>query len=345
MQKKSTKKYLFIAVITLAVLSLLSFLIVYSREYHDTTYAMNTIVSQTAYGKNAVKAMSEVNTKLAEIENRLSLYVSSSEISQINENAGIRPVEVSKSTLELIKKAVSLSNSEKNSFALTIAPIALAWGINSDSPRVLSEQETQQLLPLVDDSSIVIDEDKSTIYLPHKGQGIDLGGIAKGASCAAAKEIYDKYNVKSALLSIGGNVYTHGKKPNGKAFEIGFRDPENENISSVASFSLTDKTIAVSGGYERYFEQDGKRYIHIFDPATGRPTDSDIVSVGVISQDGAEADFYSTALYVKGAKEAVEYLSKQGEGILLDKENNLYVSKSLSSSFKLLEKGYNVIFV
>ncbi|NCC06963.1 MAG: FAD:protein FMN transferase [Clostridia bacterium] len=345
MQKRRTFIYLIFSIFALAALAFLIVNAINSREYRQTSYAMNTIISQTAYGKNAEKAMAEVNTALADIENTLSLYVSGSEISQINENAGISAVKVSEGTLALIKKAVSMSKDNKDAFAITLAPIALAWGINSDAPRVLSQDETDKLLPLVDDESIIIDESTSTVFLPQKGQGIDLGGIAKGASCAVAKEIYASNGVKSALLSIGGNVYACGTKPNGKAFQVGFRDPANEAMSSIASFSLTDKTIAVSGGYERYFEADGKRYIHIFSPETGYPVESDVVSVGVISDDGAVADFYSTTLYVKGTKAAIEYLSTQGEGIMLDGDNNLYVSKSLSPSFTLLEDGYNVIFV
>ena len=102
---------------------------------------------------------------------------------------------------------------------------------------------------------------------------------------------------------------------------------------------------ATSGGYERYFEQDGVRYHHILDPATGRPAESDIVSVGVLCATGTEADFYSTTLFVWGKEKTLEYMKNGGQAIFLDEENNLYVSQAFAASLELLEDGYRVIYV
>lgn len=316
-----------------------------NKRYSAATYAMSTVVDQNAYGAHAESAMEAVNKAFAAFENRLSLYVDDSEISQINAASGQQPVKVSQDTFDLLTQAKQLALSSDNAFALTIAPISLAWGITTDTPRVLTQAETDALLPLVNDNSLILNADDCTAYLETAGQAIDLGGIAKGTACNVARDIYEQYGVDSALLSIGGNIYVRGTKPDGSEYRIGFRDPTQSASTSIASVTLKDTVFAVSGGYERYFEQDGVRYIHIFDPSTGRPAESDIVSVGVINEDGTVADFYSTTLFVWGKEKALDFLSNGGCGMLLDENNNLYVSKALESSFELAEDGYTVHFI
>ena len=219
-------------------------------------------------------------------------------------------------------------------FELTIAPLALAWGITTDAPRVLQQDEIDALLPLVDDSGLLLES--GTARLQRPGQAVDLGGIAKGAACDVAKEVYDEYGIRAALCWLGGSsIYARGVKPDGEAWRLGFRDPKEEESVSLASFEIRDAVFCTSGGYERYFEQDGVRYHHILDPATGRPAQSDIVSIGILCENGAEADFWSTALFVQGREKALEYFETGGEGLLLDEDNTLYVSKALQASFEL----------
>ena len=346
MQK--TKAYQVWALVTLVMLSFI-FLSgcaqAQPERYSLASYAMSTIVEQKAYGRNAQEAMQAVESAFADFENRLSLYREDSEICAINAAAGQEPIAVSADTFALLKQAKELSLASDNAFALTIAPLSLAWGITSDTPRVLSQEEIDALLPLVDDKDILLEEDGHTVLLRRAGQALDLGGVAKGTACNVARELYAKYGVDSAVLSIGGNVYVRGVKPDGSRYRIGFRDPTSDASASIASITMQDAVFAVSGGYERYFEQDGVRYIHIFDPKTGAPAKSDIVSVGVIDTDGTVADFYSTTLYVWGKEKALAFLSSEKNGMLLDQENHLYVSKALQDSFELSEDGYEVIFI
>lgn len=319
-----------------------------AQRYTSTTYCMNTIVDQKAYGAKAEKAMKAVEEAFFSFEQELSLYKEDSDIAKINAAAGIQPVQVKAQTVALLQDAKEAAISSENAFALTLAPLSLAWGITSDSPRVLSQQEIDALLPLVDDTQIRIDVNASTVYLAKKGQQIDLGGIAKGTACNLARDIYEQYGVNSAVLSIGGNVYVRGAKPDGTLYRIGFRDPKGDASSYIASFTMQDTVFAVSGGYERYFEQDGVRYHHILDPKTGAPADSDIVSVGVMKGDGTQADFWSTTLFVWGKEKTINYMKQGNTIIMLDNQNNLYVSAALQDSFVLLEgmeSKYNVIFV
>ncbi len=297
------------------------------------TFAMDTLITQDAYGVNAEEAMRQVNLALAEQEARLSLFKETGDIASVNRAAGEGGAAVSPKTEALLRQALSLSAQSEGAFAITVAPLTLAWGITTDHPRVVPEAEREQLLQLVDDSAVTFQDGK--VSLSRAGMGLDLGGIAKGAACNVAAAIYEEYEVDNALLSIGGNVYARGTKPGGQPWKVGFRDPQGDGASYIASFDLEDEVIAVSGGYERYFEEDGIRYIHILDPRTGAPAQSDILSVGVIDKDGAAADFWSTTLYIWGVEKAVEFIQNGGKAIVLDKENRLFLPKEMEKDFAL----------
>ncbi len=307
------------------------------REANSTLFTMNTVATHRAWGPKARQAVEAVDAMLAAYEDEFSMYRPSSDIARINAAAGQAAVAVSPGTYELLEKAKALSAANPHEFALTIGPLTSAWGVSTPTPRVVPPEERARLLALVDDGGLILEN--GTAKLAREGQAIDLGGIAKGAACGRAREIYDALGVKSALLEIGGNVYARGRKPDGTQFRVGFRDPAGTAQTAIAAISLEDQVIAVSGGYERYFEVDGVRYAHIFDPDTGAPAESDILSVGVIHSDGATADFYSTALYVGGMEKALAYMKQGGLALALDEKGELYVSRALESTFAWVE-GY-----
>lgn len=315
-----------------------------SQELHTAaTFVMDTLVDQQGYGASAPEAMRAVNLYLAAYDARLSLFAEGSDIAALNAAAGGNGTDVAPETAALLRQALALSAQSEGAFAVTVAPLTLAWGITTDTPRVPGREEIDRLLPLVNDAAVQVDGNR--VRLPEADMALDLGGIAKGAVCTDVAAIYDEYGVDSAWISIGGNIYARGTKPDGSAWRIGFRDPAGDGY--VASFLLTDRVIAVSGGYERYFEVDGQRYIHIIDPATGYPAESDIASVGAICADGAEADFWSTTLYVWGRERALEKMQAGLCAILLDDAGVLYVSESLRDGFKLYDEasGMEVIYV
>lgn len=360
-QKKPNSRIIIGVVFILAAAALLTAVVIYTSRgqkstpasgasngqgYEAMTYAMNTLVTQKIYGAGAETAALEINKMLARWENRFSMFSKDGDIARINAAAGLGGADVDPQTTALLQHALALSAQSGGAFAITIAPLTSAWGITTDTPRVVPEAELAGLMPLVNDSAVTIQGNHVT--LPEAGMGIDLGGIAKGAVCTEVKNMYNQLNISSALISIGGNIYAHGTQPDGTPFTLGFRDPAGDETSYIASFAMADAVIAVSGGYERYFEQDGTRYIHIIDPRTGRPAQSDIASVGVIHEDGATADFYSTTLYVLGLGKTLAYMRSGGQAIVLDMHNTLYVSDSLRDSFALrpgMESTYMIEYI
>lgn len=320
-----------------------------SKETASTIFVMDTAVSQRVYGANGQKAVDAAEGVLREMEALFSLYRPESDVSRLAASAGSgEAVPVDARTYALLQKAKILCAQTDGAFCLTIAPLSLSWGIATDTPRVPPQEEIDRLLLLVNDDDLFLQD--GAACLQRAGQAVDLGGIAKGAACDAIRELYDACEIHSALCWVGGSsIYARGEKPDGTGWRLGFRDPSGEETASaLASFEIRDAVFCTSGGYERYFEEDGVRYHHILNPATGYPVQTDILSVGVLSESGAEADLWSTALFVQGTEKALEYFANGGEGILLDSAGHLYVTKALQSSFELTAQDagrYQVIFL
>lgn len=308
--------------------------------------AMDSIVSQEVIGTNAQQAIEQINIEVQEWDKSLSMFDSSSDVAKINAAAGSNWVNVDSELIIMLNEAVRLSNDTDGAFSVTVAPLTSLWGITTDTPQVPDSEKIEEFLPLVNDNNIRIEDNQ--VMLSQKNMGIDLGGIAKGAFCERAKIIYESYGIENALLNVGGTIYARGTHPDGSAFRVGYRDPEGNENSYIASFTMTDKVIAVSGIYERYYINGDQLYGHIINPNTGYPAISDIKSVGVICDNGADADAWSTALYVKGLSEALEYIKSGGTAIVLGDDNTLYVSSSLQENFSLYSESsqkYELVFI
>lgn len=161
------------------------------------------------------------------------------------------------------------------------------------------------------------------------GMEIDLGGIAKGYTSSRVMEIYREYGIEHGLVSLGGNVQALGTKENGKPWRVAIQNPQSDQ-DYLGVLDIDNKCVITSGGYERYFEQDGVRYHHIIDPRTGFPADSGIISSTIISEDGTLADGLSTSLFIMG-KERAEKFWRDHPGrfdyILEDADGTLYVTE------------------
>ena len=300
-------------------------------------FAMSTYITQKVYGPEKTEAAQAVNDLIQTLEEKLSLYIEGSDVSRINQNAGVSPVKVDAYTFELLQTAKEYSAASQGSFDITIAPLTLLWGTTGDNPRVPAQSEIDAVLPLVDYANLQLDEENQTVYLTEKGMAIDLGGIAKGYIAGRIEEEYEKWDVTSALVSIGGNIDVFGRKPDGSRYTLGIRDPASQTgILIIGKLQAEDCVVATAGAYERYFEQDGVVYHHILDPNTGYPAQTDLLSVSVISEDGGLADFLSTTLFMAGREHIEDYIhDSRFDVIVIDKQHNVYVSDGIRGRFEL----------
>lgn len=300
------------------------------------TYAMNTVIEQKWYGETADAVYSGMETRIREIEAELSLHLPQSEIAQINAKAGQEPVTVSQRTFDLLRRAKELSEQSGGAFDITIAPVVELWGITSDHPKVPTGEELARAMALLGLEDLVLDEEACTAYLTRPEMKIDLGGIAKGWTADQLRERARELGAERGYVSLGGNLMIVGERPDGDPFKFGMRDPQGDASEYLGTVTLADGfTMATTGGYERYFEEEGIRYHHVLDPRTGYPADSDLLSVAVISQDGTLADYLSTTLFVQGL-EAAKAAANSGDYalVMVDKENRVWISGSLRGNFE-----------
>ena len=220
---------------------------------------------------------------------------------------------------------------------LSVYPIVRAWGFTTGSYQVPDEETIQALLPLVDYTKIQYNDATGAVVLPAEME-IDLGSVAKGYAGQLAAQMLRERGVESALLNLGGNVQTVGTKPDGSSWQIGIKDPKGEDAMMV--LSVADQAVVTSGGYERYFEQDGQTYWHIMDPFTGHPADSGLISVTIVGDEGVVCDGLSTALFVMGLEKAADLWAQSGdfEAVFVTASGEVYITEGLRDRFALTEQ-------
>ena len=298
--------------------------------------ALCMVLSLTAYGENAAAALTDASREINRLERLLSRTIDTSEISQINTGGA---VTVSEETTSLLAQAQTYTAATDGAFDITIAPLVSLWGITTDSPHVPTQQEIDALLPLVGSEHLHLSGDTATL---DDGCAIDLGGIAKGYASDRVAAIFARHGITSGTISLGGNVYVCGSKPNGQPWVVAIQDPRSDGYA--VTVALTDSFAVTSGGYQRYFTgPDGTVYQHILDPQTGWPVQGDLLSVTIVADNGTMADAYSTALYVMG-REATQDFWRQNGGfdmVLITKDGQVLYTPGLADKLTETEgSGY-----
>lgn len=304
-------------------------------------FAMDTYMNITAYGSDTNKveqAVELAENKVNELDNLLSTGIETSEINRLNENGH---GEMSDTSMYLLEESLKISSKTDGAFNPVMYPLMELWGFTSQNYHVASDDEIAALLPLVNVEDIKYDTDKNTIKFNKEGMKIDFGGIAKGYTSDEVVKILKDNGIKSAFISLGGNVWVLGNKTDGSKWRVGIQNPDNTKEGYLGILSVCDTAVITSGGYERYFEEDGKVYHHILDPNTGKPADSGIKSVTIISRNGTLADGLSTALFVCGLEKASQIYcdsDNEFEAILLTQDDKMYVTEGITDS---LETDYD----
>ena len=237
----------------------------------------------------------------------------------------------------MVTEALRLYDTTGGAFDITVYPLMDLWGFTTGKFAVPDAQELSALLAQCGSDKLTVNGD--TIMLAE-GQGIDLGGIAKGYTSGHLMKIFEEYDLVGAVVSLGGNVQCYRTKTDGSLWRCGIQDPQDpENGSAyLGVVSVADRAVITSGAYERYFvdEATGKTYHHILDPKTGYPAESGLLSVTVVSTDGMLADGLSTSCYVMGLEQSAEYWRNYGADfdlILMDENGEVYVTEPLSGQF------------
>ncbi len=300
---------------------------------------MDTVMSLTAYGDNADAALDEAVAEVNRLDRLFSTGKEDSEVAGLNASGRL---VLSEDTAQLLGRAVELCKDTGGLFDPTVYPLVELWGFPAKEYHVPTEAEIQDLLPLVNGSSVSLAGNEAAVA---PGQAVDLGGIAKGYASAKVAEILAQHGVTSALIDLGHNVQAVGTRPDGTPWRVAIQDPAGEDGDWAAVVEVTDEAVVTSGGYERFFEENGERYIHIIDPRTGKPAQSDLLSVTVVSPDGTLADGLSTALFIMGSEDAARWWAEHSQAfqmVLVKDDHTLVVTPGLGGR---LETSLEVVYL
>ncbi len=323
------------------------------KIYRKSKILMDTFVTITVVSNSKDRAENAINTAFSEIERleKLSNFFSSeSEVSRINKNAGISGVRISPDILDMLNKAITVSEKTEGAFDVTIGPVISLYDFHKKIKP--EESAVKKNLSLVDYKYLIVNRDKSTAFLKKKGMLIDLGGISKGYAADKAVETLKRNGINSGLVSIAGDIKAFGLKPDGKLWRIGIRNPRiplNPPIPPLprggkrglkegkwgfsddimATIDLSDMAISTSGDYERCFILDGKRYHHLLSPKTGYPAEG-CQSVSVITKEGAFTDAFATGVFILGPGKGLKVLEKMGfDGIIVDSQGEIHTTPNI----------------
>ena len=303
-----------------------------NKKVSKDIFAMDTYMTVTAYGKNAENGVNKAVDEINRLETVLSAEKQESDIYKLNETGS---GTLSTDTKNIVSKALEINKTTNGAFDISIYPLMVKWGFTTQKYNVPSKNEISKLLKDVDSSKIIFDEKSGNIKL-KENMKIDLGGIAKGYTSNRVMQIFKEHGVKSGLVSLGGNVQALGTKTDGTAWQIAIENPDKSS-DYIGVVSVKDKAVITSGGYERYFEKNGKTYHHILDPETGYPAESGVKSVTIVSDDGTLADALSTSLFVMGKEKALDYWREhknEFDTVLVEDNGDITITGGLEKIFK-----------
>jgi len=275
------------------------------RLYKESRIMMGTIIEVTSAHKEAAGI---VFGELERLENLLSKYKPESEVSQLNKRAKLK---VSPETFYILKKSKEFWQLSSGAFDVTVAPLVDLWGFTNKNFTVPADEEIKNILNLIGSDKILLHNRDNVIEFKFSGMKIDLGAIAKGYAVDCAVRKLKEKGIDSCLINAGGQVYCLGTKF-GLPWRVAIRAPRGRGIAGY--LELTNRSVATSGDYEQYFIKNNKRYAHIFNPKTGYPANSGVISVTVIAPDGLTSDALATAIFVLG-KEKGQKLAERFKGV------------------------------
>ncbi len=302
-----------------------------NETFSQSRLLLDTVVDIQVNSSDEQRANQAIAAAYAEIERieaLLSRYRDVSEIFALNKNAGIGSATVSAEVRDLLQRAKNYGALTDGLFDITIGALVDLWGIGTEHERIPSEEEIRQTLQRINLATLDM-ENPQSVSITQAGVSIDLGGIGKGYAIDRAWQTLNDHGIEKALINAGGNIRCIGTRADGNAWRIGIRHPRQEGILGV--IEVTDKAVATSGDYERYFLQNGTRYHHILDPRTGSPAQT-CQSVTILAPTAEMADAFSTAVFIMGTDAGMRFIEAQEgvEAMIVGTDGNAVFSAGFS---------------
>lgn len=265
----------------------------------------------TLVDKDSISAEQNIDKAVAEItriENLISEWRPETQISQVNQNAGIKPIKVDKEVFDLTKKGIYFSKLTDGAFDISIVAMNKIWKFDDSMDELPSEQAIKESVRHVGYQNIILDSTNSTIFLRNPGMKIGFGSIGKGYAADKTRDLMKSMGVKAGIIDASGDISTWGTQPDGKPWAIGINNPFNDHKMAAVLY-FKENAVTTSGSYEKYAEIHGKRYSHIMNPKTGYPS-TGLTSVTITGYNATMANGFSTSIMVLGEKEGLKLLKQ-----------------------------------
>lgn len=278
--------------------------------------------------------------RLEELELHLSANAERSTLIDINRAAGVSAVSVPPDIYPVFERAAFFAEKTGGAFNPVIGSVVKLWNIGFENAAKPDDAAITEALRNIDYRNMELNG--SRVFLKKAGMKLDLGAIAKGFAADELARIVKQAGIRHALIDIGGTISAVGTRPDGKPWVIGIRDPRMRQGEPVMSAVMENRSISTSGSYERYFEQDGVRYHHIIDPATGYPVRNNLVSVSVFAESAADADALSTACFVLGYDAAIQLLAElpHKDALFIFDDNTVRATPGFEKNVKIFNTDF-----
>jgi thiamine biosynthesis lipoprotein len=286
----------------------------------------------TVVAQDTLKANVYIDIAIAEvkrIENLISDWIPTTQISEINNNAGIQPIKVSDELFDLLERAIKISKLTNGAFDISYASMDKIWKFDGSMKEMPTPEAIKKSVSKIGYHNIILNNKEKTVFLKLNGMKLGLGGIGQGYIADKVKELLMSKGCKSGLVNVSGDINAWGKQPNGESWKVAIVNPMNKN-NVFATFPLENSAVETSGSYEKYVVFDGIRYSHIIDPRSGYPA-TGIVSVSVFAKQTEIADALATGIFVLGVEVGLDLVNqlKGIECIIVDDKGKIHSSKGI----------------
>jgi len=298
--------------------------------YHREEAIMGTSVGVELWADDpalAERAMTAVIDEMRRTDELMSTYKPDSQVSRVNAEAALHPVEVDPTIADVVDKALGFSRLSGGAFDITYASVGYLYDFRHHQHP--DDAAIAKALPGVDYRQVVVDREHNTIRFLKNGVRIDLGGIAKGYTVDRCVEMLKKMGIEHAMVNAGGDTRLLGDR-RGRPWIVGIRDPR-EKGKVVTKLPLEDEAISTSGDYERYFVENGVRYHHIIVPGTGRPADA-VRSVTIVASNATLTEGLTKSVFVLGVERGMALIATidDVDAVVVDKDGKIFYSDGLT---------------
>ena len=311
----------------------------------QTEIVLGTVCTVNLFEHGTQELYAEIFNALHDVENLMSANSTTSELVLVNNNAGISSVQISEETYTVIEAALKYAKMTNGAFNPAIGPLVKLWAIGTDSAAIPSGVEIERTSKLCNWQNVLLSQKKDGyfVFLEKEGMALDLGGVAKGFAADKTVAILQGHAIPTAMIDLGGNIYACGEKLSDVPWRIGIKNPFDSTGEPIVALSVHDASVVTSGVYERFFEQDGVRYHHLINTATGRPQDNELMSVTIVAKSSMQADILSTAVFILGKEAGLKLLEQINiSGFCITRNKEIYATENSALKIEVFDKNFTL---